>query len=105
MPRGRAKISLAQQTVPVPDLIGLSVSEAASIVGELDLSLVAPDGETAVSLPGLIVRQQPCPGERLALAHEIVVWTAGGGDETGVREPRKPPPATHQGHKAANPHP
>lgn len=105
MSRGRAKIALARQAVPVPDLIGLSVSEAASIVHELDLSLVTPDGEAAVSLPRLIVRQQPCPGERLPRTHDVIVWTAGGGDETGVREPRTPPPATHQGHTAADPHP
>jgi beta-lactam-binding protein with PASTA domain len=92
MPRGRARTALARQTVPVPDLIGLSVSEAAGIVGELDLSLVTPDGAAAVSLPGLIVRRQPGPGERLPRAHDVIVWTAGGGEATGVREPRTPPP-------------
>jgi hypothetical protein len=41
---------------------------------------------------GLVVAQLPAAGARVSRWATVTVWIAGGGDPSGVREPRRPLP-------------
>ncbi|WP_207311148.1 PASTA domain-containing protein [Lentzea alba] len=50
-----------------------------------------PDGPHPV-LNGRVVAQRPAPGAQVERWAAVTVWIEGGGDGSGVREPRRPLP-------------
>jgi|1186.fasta_scaffold09299_3 beta-lactam-binding protein with PASTA domain len=86
MGRGRAKLKQAS-LVAVPDLRGLTVTEAEAVAASVGLVVVGPDGRPAGLLRGLVAGQSPDGGTPVHQDTEVMVWTAGPCGEAGVREP------------------
>ncbi|MGY1714484.1 hypothetical protein ACI78R_08510 [Geodermatophilus sp. SYSU D01106] len=81
-----------------PHLDGLTPDDAARVCSERGLELTI-DNAHMIEVwewdPSRVrvTEQSPTPGSRMA-SRVVSVWVEvlGGGDETGVREPRRPPP-------------
>jgi len=73
--------------VEVPDLIGMSVDEAKTILsGEgLVLGIEKTDPATT-STPGTITRQKPAPGATVKMGEMVDVWEAGSSSDIIIRE-------------------
>ncbi len=84
-------------SVVVPDVVGLVVTEARQVAHRAGLSLAHPDPDGpplgALTWPEYVVTgQQPAPGAQLWRWDSLAVtWSvADRGGEAGVREPRRP---------------
>jgi len=84
--RGRAKSKQAS-LVAVPDLRGLTLTEAEAVAAGGGLAVVGGDGRPAGLLRGLVAGQIPDRGTPVRRDTEVTVWTAGPGGEAGIREP------------------
>ncbi|WP_211355942.1 PASTA domain-containing protein [Lapillicoccus jejuensis] len=86
--------------VTVPDVVGLDVDLARRVASDAGLTLAQPDpdGPPLGALTweqGFVVQtQRPAPGTRTWRHDSLVItWRRpGGGDPSGVREPRRPGP-------------
>lgn len=79
-------------TVVVPDFHGKQALDAWLSGHDAGLLLQGPDPDNHPLLNGVVVAQRPGPGVRLERWGTVTVWVAGGGDGSGVREPRRPLP-------------
>ena len=82
----------------MPDLVGLSVDEARSLLLGIGLVPVGPDRDAARLtsagwIGGVVVDQRPCPGTVLAVGSPVMMWIERGRGSAGVREPRRPTPS------------
>lgn len=90
-----------RRRVAVPDVVGLTFLDARlrlagrDLVGILHDLAADPDPEAAVT------GQIPDPGARVPRGTPVRLWIDRDGD-AGVREPRRPPPATLTGRKAVD---
>ncbi|MEU8412566.1 PASTA domain-containing protein [Amycolatopsis japonica] len=77
----------------VPDFVGKQALDAWLSGHDAGLSLQGPDPDSPHPLlNGLVVAQVPAAGIRLPRWSVVTVWITGGGDPSGVREPRRPLP-------------
>lgn len=77
----------------VPDFRGRQALDAWLSGHDLGLSLQGPDPDSPHPLTnGVVVAQLPAAGARVTRWTAVTVWVSGGGDPSGVREPRRPPP-------------
>lgn len=77
----------------VPDFVGKQALDAWLSGHDAGLSLQGPDPDSPHPLlNGFVVAQVPAAGTRLPRWSVVTVWITGGGDPSGVREPRRPLP-------------
>ncbi|UMP04616.1 PASTA domain-containing protein [Amycolatopsis sp. EV170708-02-1] len=77
----------------VPDFVGKQALDAWLSGYEAGLSLQGPDPDSPHPLlNGLVIAQVPAAGTHLPRWSVVTVWITGGGDPSGVREPRRPLP-------------
>ncbi|MHB2022047.1 MAG: PASTA domain-containing protein [Mycobacteriales bacterium] len=86
-----------QAIVTVPDVVGLSLGEARTVLSGLGLVATGPDPDgpplTTYGSPGGVVTDQiPESGAKVAIGSAVRLWTGRGGGSSGVREPRRPGP-------------
>jgi hypothetical protein len=75
----------------VPNFQGRQALDAWLSGHDAGLLLQGPDPDSPHPLMnGLVVAQLPAAGTRLARWDAVTVWITGGGDPSGVREPRRP---------------
>lgn len=79
-------------TVAVPNFHGRQALDAWLIGHDAGLLLQSPDPDSHPLLNGVVVAQHPAPGAELERWSAVTVWVEGGGDGSGVREPRRPLP-------------
>jgi hypothetical protein len=96
--RGLAEPSSVPGEVVLPDLVGLTIDEAQSLLCGIGLVPVGPDPDAAPLTPpgwrdGVVVDQRPYPGTRLAIGSPVMMWIERGPGSAGVREPRRPTPS------------
>ena len=91
--------------VLVPDVVGMVVDDARGAAQVAGVVLAQPDAdgpplaELTWRQPVTVTSQDPPPGTPVRrYASVVVTWSS---DESGVREPRRPPPRSMQG--AADP--
>ncbi|HEY4024136.1 MAG TPA: PASTA domain-containing protein [Pseudonocardiaceae bacterium] len=81
------------RSVVVPNFRGRQALDAWLSGHDAGLLLQGPDPDSPHPLlNGLVVAQRPEAGTRLSRWDTVTVWVAGGGDGSGVREPRRPLP-------------
>lgn len=83
--------------VTVPDVVGLSLDDARSVLVQRGLVVVGPDPDgpplTAAGWPGGVVTDQtPESGAKVPEGSPVTLWLGRGGGSAGVREPRRPAP-------------
>lgn len=80
--------------ITVPDLVGFGWEEARdmALAAGLDPRAVGPDGQPVNGKGGVVVGQQPEPGNRAASGADLALRIAFGGGHAGSREPRDPLP-------------
>jgi hypothetical protein len=79
--------------VVVPSFHGRQAIDAWLMGHDAGLVLQSPDPDSPHPLlNGVVVAQRPAPGTRVERWAAVTVWVEGGGDGSGVREPRRPPP-------------
>ena len=78
--------------VVVPDFHGRQALDAWLRGHDLGLLLQGPDPDSHPLLNGVVVAQRPGPGTLMRRWDTVTVWVDGGGDGSGVREPRRPRP-------------
>ncbi|WP_112267131.1 PASTA domain-containing protein [Lentzea terrae] len=80
-------------TVVVPDFHGKQALDAWLVGHDAGLLLQGPDPDSPHPLlNGVVVAQRPAAGTRVERWDVVTVWVEGGGDGSGVREPRHPLP-------------
>ena len=85
-------------TVKVPDLLGLSWTDALAILTRSGLEAVSATPDIDVQYdqddlrPTVVVRQYPDPDTPVPTASVVRLWLERGDGEAGVREPRRPTP-------------
>ncbi len=80
-------------TVVVPDFHGKQALAAWLEGHDAGLLLQGPDPDGPHPLVnGVVVAQSPAAGTRARRWDVVTVWVEGGGDGSGVREPRRPLP-------------
>jgi beta-lactam-binding protein with PASTA domain len=97
----RAKQSRDGPAVVVPDLRGLTASEAGRVGGQAGVRVVAASGDPQWlhQLLGTVIAQHPDAGAVVTQYADVTVWTSGPGD-SGDREPRHPIPPIRENHAA-----
>jgi beta-lactam-binding protein with PASTA domain len=81
--------------VVVPDVLGLTWTEAGRILDGLHLIAAHADGSQVVDtgrLGGVVVRQDLPAGTVVPAGAWVTLWLAPGPGSAGVREPRRPRP-------------
>ena len=78
--------------VVVPDVLGLTWTEAGRILDGLHLIAAHADGPDAVATGGVVVRQDLPAGMVVPTGAWVTLWLAPGPGSAGVREPRRPRP-------------
>ena len=78
--------------VVLPDVVGLTLGEARSVLEGMGLVPVGPDPQAAPLADGVVVDQRPLPGTVLAIGSPVMVWVERGPGSAGVRKPRRPTP-------------
>jgi hypothetical protein len=79
--------------VVVPSFHGKQALDAWLTGYDAGLLLQGPDPDSAHPLlNGVVVAQRPAAGTRAGRWDVVTVWVEGGGDGSGVREPRRPLP-------------
>ncbi len=86
-----------------PDLVGLSVDEALGVARWWDVTLAAIDGSDLLRRFGVVVGQEPGPGDDLAGNECVRVTVNEGPGDAGVREPLLPWPPLGRLGAAATP--
>jgi len=85
-------ILLWPRTVEVPDVAGLTISEAADVLVEASLSVgeldEAPSGEVA---EGQVIRSEPAAGEEVRRGSEVTLIVSSGATETATPMPTEEP--------------
>ncbi|GAA1996145.1 PASTA domain-containing protein [Nakamurella flavida] len=86
--------------VPVPDVVGLPLEAARSVVVSSELLVAAPDPDgpplDALAGPAAVVTaQDPAPGGIVERESAVRLWVDSGGG--AVREPLTPAPLEHDG--------
>ncbi len=76
----------------VPDFHGRQALDAWLRGHAAGLLLQGPDPDSHPLLNGVVVAQRPAPGSEVRRWDTVTVWVDGGGDGSGVREPRRPLP-------------
>ncbi|WP_372666843.1 hypothetical protein [Amycolatopsis kentuckyensis] len=85
------------ELVVVPDFRGRQALDAWLSGHDTGLLLQGPDPDSPHPLMnGVVVAQLPAAGVRVARWATVTVWVSGGGDPSGVREPRRPLPETRE---------
>lgn len=84
--------------VVLPDVVGLSVDEARSVLLGIGLVPVGRDPDAAPLTSagwadGVVIDQRPYQGTVLAVGSPVMVWIERGRGSAGVREPRRPTPS------------
>ncbi len=84
---------MADEPVIVPNFRGRQALDAWLSGHDAGLLLQGPDPDSPHPLMnGVVVAQLPAAGARVARWATVTVWISGGGDPSGVREPRRPLP-------------
>lgn len=84
--------------VAVPDVVGLTLDEAWSVLHAIGLVPVGPDPDAAPLAAtgwrdqGVVVEQRPDPGTVLPIGAAVTLWIERGRGSAGMREPRRPRP-------------
>jgi RNA-binding protein YhbY len=87
-----------RRLVKVPDLVGLSLADALTILTRSGLEAVSATPDISLQesqedlRPIIVVRQYPDPDARIYTASTVKLWLERGDGEAGVREPRRPSP-------------
>ena len=68
----------AVATVTVPNVVGLSVTEAANELGRLGLRLVAQSVQSSKSPPGVVASQAPQAASRVAVGSVVTIQVSAG---------------------------
>ena len=90
-------------TVVVPSFHGKQALDAWLVGHDAGLLLQGPDPDSPHPLlNGIVVAQHPAAGTRVERWAVVTVWVEGGGDGSGVREPRRPLPQHLEGAKYAD---
>lgn len=84
-------------TVEVPNVIGLAVSDARAMLGEVGLIAVGSNPSKrpkalAADAVGVVTDQVPYAGAHRRPGSLVTLWIDAGGGSAGVREPRRPVP-------------
>lgn len=80
-------------TVVVPNFHGKQALDAWLAGHAAGVLLQGPDPDSPHPLiNGVVVSQRPVAGTRVERWGAVTVWVEGGGDGSGVREPRRPLP-------------
>ncbi|MFJ7215393.1 PASTA domain-containing protein [Amycolatopsis sp. NPDC098790] len=81
------------EQVVVPNFRGRQALDAWLSGHDAGLLLQGPDPDSPHPLMnGLVVAQLPAAGATVTRWATVTVWVSGGGDPSGVREPRRPLP-------------
>ncbi|HEU5003816.1 MAG TPA: MoxR family ATPase, partial [Actinomycetota bacterium] len=81
-----------QETLRVPDLVGLRLAEARRVAEAAGAGVaIADDGQAGDG--ARVVRQEPVPGSEFSDGRVVTVWTQEGPGSAGVREPGPAAPA------------
>ena len=87
-------------TVVVPNFHGKQALDAWLAGHDAGLFLQGPDPDGPHPLMnGVVVAQHPAAGTRVGRWDVVTVWVEGGGDGSGVREPRRPLPQRREAFK------
>jgi hypothetical protein len=90
-PTGRP--SARQESVVVPDVVGMQALNAWLLGHEAGVLLQGPDPDAAEPLlHGVVVRQRPSAGSRVERWDPVTVWIRPPDPGAGAREPRRPAP-------------
>jgi hypothetical protein len=86
-----------RSTTVVPNVIGMSWTDAREVLFEKRLTAVGPDPDgpplAAFGWPdGIVVDQSPESGAKVPPGSAVRLWLERGGGSAGVREPRRPSP-------------
>jgi beta-lactam-binding protein with PASTA domain len=89
--------------IVVPDVVAMSWDEARRVGEQAGLWVTGPDLDgpplPALAWPGgVVVRQQPRPGELADEGSQLIIWVERPPGSAGVREPRRPPPKRLDAH-------
>lgn len=80
-------------SVAVLNFHGMQALDAWLVGHDAGLLLQSPDPDSPHPLlNGRVVAQHPAPGTPVERWAAVTVWIEGGGDGSGVREPRRPLP-------------
>jgi hypothetical protein len=98
-----ARVPRRRSSVLVPNVIGMSWSDARAVLFDLGLLATGPDPDdlplTAMGWPdGVVTDQSPESGATVPPGSAITLWVDRGGG-SGVREPRRPKPDPKTGRK------
>lgn len=85
--------------VLVPALVGLDATRAHEVAMAARLVAVDPEPDTPPTLSGMVVAQQPRPGERIPAGDTITIWIEGDGGGGGSPQPDTPSPLDPAGVK------
>ena len=87
-------------TVVVPNFHDKQALDAWLVGHDAGLLLQSPDPDSPRPLMnGVVVAQRPAAGTHVGRWDVVTVWVEGGGDGSGVREPRRPLPQRREAFK------